>query len=96
MTLADFRRDDAEWIAFTNDRLASLLYPNICRTLGDSYTAFGYVDKVPQFGFWQRQSIRALGSVAMYLAASRVKSTLCMCVYVCSHQGGSSNKHVAG
>lgn len=83
MTLEDFRRDDAEWIAWTNDRLASLLYPNICRTLGDSYTAFAYVEKVPHFGFWQRQSIRALGSVAMYLAASRVKSK-----YECVKQQG--------
>jgi hypothetical protein len=67
-----------EWLRFANDELASLLYPNICRTWSDSYQAFSYVAKIDSFSTIQKISIQLLGSVAMYLAASRVKS---MCVY---------------
>ena len=74
MTMDQFRKDDDQWIAFTNDKLAALLYPNICPTLGDSYVAFGYVNNVDSFSWMQKQSIRVLGSLAMYMAASRVKS----------------------
>ena len=73
MTMEKFR-DAAEWVSFTNDKLAALLYPNICRTVADSYTAFGYVNHVKEFSWFQKQSIRALGSLAMYMAASKVKS----------------------
>lgn len=71
----DEKRSSQDWTAFTNDKLAALLYPNICRTLSDSYAAFGYVDKVESFGWLEKQSVRVLGSLAMYMAASRVKST---------------------
>lgn len=63
-----------DWVAFANDDLATLLYPNICSSLGDSYTAFGYVNQVDPWSPFQKLSIRAAGSVAMYMAASRVKS----------------------
>ena len=74
MTMDRFRFDGDQWVSFANDKLAALLYPNICRTVGDSYVAFGYVNHVDSFSWVQKQSIRALGSLAMYMAASRVKS----------------------
>ena len=75
MTMADFCNDKSNWISFTNDKLAALLYPNICRTLADSYAASEYVNQVDSFGWFQKQSIRAIGSLAMFMAASKVKST---------------------
>jgi len=76
MTLTDFAESESAkyWIQYANDDLASLLYPNICRTLGDSYVAFGYVQTVDAFSPMQRVAIRSLGSLAMYFAASKVKS----------------------
>lgn len=61
------------WIAFANDELAPILYPNLCSTLTDSYRAFGYVHNISNFSILQRYLIQSLGSLAMYLAASRIK-----------------------
>eukprot|EP00977_Amphora_coffeiformis_P001114 scaffold227_cov165-Amphora_coffeaeformis.AAC.27 len=74
MTLDHFQNNDQSWVTFTNDKLAALLYPNICSNYTDSYAAFGYVDQVDSFGWLQKQSIRVIGALAMYMAASRVKS----------------------
>lgn len=65
-----------EWIAFAKEELAPLLYPNMCRTWSDAYAAFDYVNQQSSFSRIQRIAIRNVGSFAMYLAASRVKSTL--------------------
>lgn len=61
------------WVEFANNDLAALIYPNICATLGDSYAAFGYVNEVDTFSMMQKVSIRTIGSLAMYMAASRIK-----------------------
>lgn len=75
MTMARFQhKDTKKWTDFANDELSSLLYPNICRTVGDAYAAFGYVNEVESFSPFQRVAIRSIGSLAMYFAASRVKS----------------------
>jgi microsomal prostaglandin-E synthase 2 len=63
------------WTTFANEELAPLLYPNLCNTLSNSYQAFSYVDKVSEFSTVQKFSIRTIGSLAMYMAASKVKST---------------------
>mmetsp|Transcript_19021 Transcript_19021/g.39380 ORF Transcript_19021/g.39380 Transcript_19021/m.39380 type:complete len:365 (-) Transcript_19021:1248-2342(-) len=73
MTMSKFLQDQKEWIEYTNEKLAVLLYPNLCPTLSASYQAFSYVDSVDTFSAWQRFSIRTVGSFAMYMAASRVK-----------------------
>lgn len=70
----DFSNYTNKWVMFANDELASLLYPNMCRTWSDSYAAFRYVHEVKEFSPLQRVGIQTLGSVAMYLAASKVKS----------------------
>lgn len=76
MTLETFQNESAQqWVQFANDELAPLLYPNMCRTLQDSYRAFGYVDQVEEFSPLQRLAIKGAGSLAMYAAASKVKST---------------------
>ena len=63
------------WVEFANNDLAALMYPNICASLPDSYMAFGYVTEVDAFSAWQKFSIRTVGSLAMYMAASRIKGT---------------------
>jgi hypothetical protein len=81
MNMADFATSESatHWIKYANDDLASLLYPNICRTLSDSYGAFGYVHTVDTFSPLQRVTIRGLGSLAMYFAASKIKSKYSKC-----------------
>jgi len=78
LTMNDFASSDSavEWIAFAKDELAPLLYPNMCRTLSDAYAAFDYVNHQSSFSPIQRIAIRSIGSLAMYLAASRVKKRL--------------------
>mmetsp|Transcript_41354 Transcript_41354/g.47019 ORF Transcript_41354/g.47019 Transcript_41354/m.47019 type:complete len:300 (+) Transcript_41354:2-901(+) len=66
--------DDTVWESFVNEDLAAILYPNICSSLGKSYTAFGYVHGVKTFSTLQKYSIQSVGSLAMYFAASRIKS----------------------
>lgn len=74
---ADFRESaSSRWTEFADERLAKILYPNICRTLSDSRDAFAYVDEVSTFTPWQRFTVRYAGSVAMYAAASRIKKKL--------------------
>lgn len=81
INMADFATSESatRWIKYANDDLASLLYPNICRTLSDSYGAFGYVNTVDTFSPLQRVTIRGLGSLAMYFAASKIKSKYSKC-----------------
>lgn len=76
-TPAQFRASQtSRWAAFADDRLSKILYPNICRTLSDSYEAFAYVDDVEAFSTWQKLSVRYAGSVAMYLAAGKIKKKM--------------------
>lgn len=76
MTLPRFQKSDGarKWMRFARDDLAALLYPNICGSLGDSYAAFGYVERVASFTTWQKASVRYLGALAMYFAASKIKT----------------------
>jgi hypothetical protein len=78
MTLESFATSSSakRWVSVSDDELAPLLYPNMCRTIGDAYAAFGYVQSIPEFSRLQRLAIRGIGSFAMYMAANRVKSTL--------------------
>eukprot|EP00566_Odontella_aurita_P016147 CAMPEP_0113534094 /NCGR_PEP_ID=MMETSP0015_2-20120614/4973_1 /TAXON_ID=2838 /ORGANISM="Odontella" /LENGTH=288 /DNA_ID=CAMNT_0000433227 /DNA_START=126 /DNA_END=992 /DNA_ORIENTATION=- /assembly_acc=CAM_ASM_000160 len=76
MSMEEFRSSESAifWKEYASDELAALLYPNICRSLSDSYQAFGYVRDVDSFSPLQKVAIRGLGSLAMYFAASKVKS----------------------
>jgi microsomal prostaglandin-E synthase 2 len=66
--------ESRKWVEFAREELASLLYPNICSTWNDSYIAFDYVHKVDTFSAFQKFSIQNAGSLAMYFAASKIKS----------------------
>jgi glutaredoxin len=65
MTLSDFSTAPtvATWTNFAVNELAVLLYPNMCRTWGDSYRAFEYVHATATFGPLQRVMIQILGSL---------------------------------
>jgi microsomal prostaglandin-E synthase 2 len=65
--------DAIKWIEFANKELAPILYPNICKSLSESYDAFGYVHDVKTFTPIQKGLIRVIGSFAMYIAASKIK-----------------------
>ena len=59
---------------FAND-LAAILYPNIAATWSDSYQMFRYVDEKPNsFSYLDKFLIRNVGSLAMTMAASKIKS----------------------
>jgi hypothetical protein len=59
---------------FSND-LAAILYPNIAATWSDSYQMFRYVDEKPNsFSYMDKFLIRNIGSLAMTMAASKIKS----------------------
>ena len=75
MNMSVFRSSDtaSKWSAFANDDLAALMYPNVCRTLSDSYEAFGYVSDVKTFTSVEKAMIKGIGSLAMYFAASKMK-----------------------
>jgi microsomal prostaglandin-E synthase 2 len=60
--------------AFAKQDLTPLLYPNMYNTLGNSYRAFGYVHGVDSFSTTQKMLIQTIGSFAMYMAASKIKS----------------------
>lgn len=76
MTMERFASDPSaeKWTAFASDDLAPVVYPNICRSLGESYAAFGYVGGVESFSGTQKVLIRGVGSLAMYFAASKIKA----------------------
>jgi len=58
---------------YAND-LATILYPNIASTWTDSYQMFNYLDNTHSFSFWEQILIRNIGSLAMTMAASKIKS----------------------
>jgi len=76
MTMERFAFSDEvkKWSRFANNELAPILYPNICRSLAESYSAFGYVNDVSSFSLTNRFLIRSIGSLAMFFAASKIKS----------------------
>jgi len=73
VNLDQFDGESAQfWTNHAVDKVAVMLYPNMCRTLGESRQAFGYVDQ--HFTPFQRFAVRHVGSVAMYMAGRRVLS----------------------
>jgi len=76
MTMTQFTANDEtnKWTTFANDDLAPIVYPNICRSLSESYAAFGYVDHVASFSMTQKLLVKNVGALAMYFAASRIKA----------------------
>jgi glutaredoxin len=68
------------WVDFAVKKLAVLLYPNMCRTVGDSFRAFAYVHHVEpaksSFSPVQRILIQSIGSVVR----TKIQKTNTRCV----------------
>ena len=72
--LAEFRSEKAvEWAKWSDRELAVLLFPNITRTFGESYEAFGYVMDVPHFSIAEKWSNQLVGAFAMWMAQGKIK-----------------------
>jgi hypothetical protein len=64
------------WTTYATNELAVWLYPNMCRTYRDSYTAFQYIhDPTLPYSTFQRYMIQYIGALAMTFAANKIKST---------------------
>ena len=72
--LARFRSAKAlEWAAWSDKGLAVLLFPNITRSFGEAYEAFGYVMDVPHFSVGEKWSNQLVGSFFMWMAQGKIK-----------------------
>ena len=72
--LAEFRSPKAlEWAKWSDEKFAVLLFPNITRSFGESYQAFGYVMNVPHFTMLDKVSNQLIGSFFMWLAQGKIK-----------------------
>uniref|UniRef100_A0A7S3SSH2 Prostaglandin E synthase 2 n=2 Tax=Emiliania huxleyi TaxID=2903 RepID=A0A7S3SSH2_EMIHU len=69
-----FRSPQAmEWAQWSDAKLAVLLFPNITRSFGEAYQAFGYVQDVPHFSTADRLSNQVVGAFAMWMAQGKIK-----------------------
>ena len=72
--LSEFRSPKAlEWAKWSDEKFAVLLFPNITRSFGESYQAFGYVMGVPHFSTLDKWSNQLVGSLFMWLAQGKIK-----------------------
>lgn len=72
--LAAFRSAQAlEWATWSDKHLAVLLFPNITRSFGESYEAFGYVWDVPHFSRLDKGLNQFIGAFAMWMAQGKIK-----------------------
>jgi len=65
--------ETCRWLQWVDKELAVLIFPNATRTLGDSWEAFKYVREVPTFDVGTKMVSHAGGSVAMWIAHSKLK-----------------------
>jgi microsomal prostaglandin-E synthase 2 len=68
-----FPSDTEKWAEWSDKRLAVMLYPNITRTMDESWECFGYVDKVQSWNPAYLFATRFAGTVAMSLANGKIK-----------------------
>ena len=69
-----FTDDTAEWMKWSESKLAVMLYPNITRNFDESWEAFSYTKDVEAWSWLDRWSNRVLGPVAMYFANNKIKA----------------------
>ena len=65
--------DTKEWSDWADLKLAVMLYPNITRTMSESWECFGYIDDVKTWNMPTRAVTKALGTVAMSFANGKIK-----------------------
>lgn len=61
------------WLKWADEKLAVLVFPNLCATLSQSYNAFDYVNEVEKWGLLTRLKLQLAGGVAMRLANGKIK-----------------------
>ena len=76
--LSEDFRDSADasigkWLDFVDRELAVLLFPNITRSMLESWEAFGYINEVPHFNPLQKIVLRVSGALAMRVANGKIK-----------------------
>jgi microsomal prostaglandin-E synthase 2 len=69
-----YAADTQEWSEWADKKLAVMLYPNITRTMGESWECFGYIDNVESWSYPTRISAKVLGTAAMSLANGKIKT----------------------
>lgn len=62
-----------KWAEWSDSKLAVLLFPNITRSFGESYSAFSYVHDVQSFSTIEKWSNQLVGSFFMWLAQGKIK-----------------------
>jgi hypothetical protein len=88
----------SEWTNHATQELSVWLYPNMCRTYSESYKAFSYLhdpNMRHQFSTLQRYTIQAIGALAMYLAANKIKSYVCTFMLPSTENKTFAHTHIA-
>lgn len=68
-----FPEDTAQWNEWSEKKLAVMLYPNITRTMEESWECFEYAGNVPTWNVFTQWAVRGAGTVAMSLANGKIK-----------------------
>ena len=68
-----FPEDTQKWSDWSEKRLAVMLYPNITRSLGESWECFRYTSDVLEWNPLTRIGTRVAGAAAMTLANGKIK-----------------------
>lgn len=62
-----------EWTNWADKKLAVLMYPNLCSSFSNAYTAFGYAHGVEGWTLGRKLLIQFAGTLAMRLGSGRLK-----------------------
>ena len=65
--------DTTQWAEWADKKLAVMLYPNITRSLEESWECFQYADSVESWNLPMRYATRVAGTVAMSIANGKIK-----------------------
>jgi microsomal prostaglandin-E synthase 2 len=65
--------DSQQWTLWSEKKLAVMLYPNITRSLSESWECFEYSESVSEWSYLHRKLVRGAGSLAMAMANGKIK-----------------------
>ncbi|KAF4685199.1 hypothetical protein FOZ60_006780 [Perkinsus olseni] len=63
----------SKWVDWTDKKLAVLLFPNLTRTFGESFEAFGYIMNIPHMWLPMKMVNRLVGGWAMWMANDKIR-----------------------
>ncbi|GJD10053.1 Prostaglandin E synthase 2 [Galdieria sulphuraria] len=66
--------EQRKWLDWIDDYFIHLLPPNIYRTPKEAVRSFDYIVHHSKFSYWQQETTRWFGGLAMYMVAKRLKS----------------------